>query len=841
MRVVYCFLFLLPVLSFGQGSPQRDGARLKLNLKKLNFLGSVLYVAAHPDDENTRIITSMANDRLAATAYLSMTRGDGGQNLIGPELRDELGVIRTQELLAARRIDGGQQFFTRAIDFGFSKSATETFRIWGKDEILADVVKVYRQFQPDIIITRFPPDERAGHGHHTASAMLAQEAFDVAASAEAFPIQVKEFGIWQPKRLYTNTGRWWNTSINERTPGIITLDIGRYSPLLGESFSELAAVSRSQHKSQGFGSRGTRGYQPEFLEHEKGERAEKDIFEGVNTTWTRLNGGETVQRLVEKAILEFDVEKPARSIPALLQIRTAIQALRVGVWRTRKLQEVEQLILDCAGLFIEVGSDQYKGTPGEKVSATIEVVNRSGVDSKLERIVANEMEFDSTLSQSLDGNVAVLVKIKKSISKSKAYSGPYWLKEKHGIGLYVLDDANLIGKAESDPAISFVFTVSIEGTPLTISRPMVYKSTDPVKGELTRPFEIVPPVFVTIIDPVIIFNSTTPREVNVKVVSTGKAFVKGSVRLELPAGWRTEPISIPVELSKAEEEQIKSFLVFPAQQEGTFSMKASIEVNGRLYDLSVKTLDYDHIPVQTLMPKAESRIVQLDLKKEGNVIGYITGAGDEIPAALRKIGYEVWEMKNEDIKTENLKRLDAVVLGIRALNTNERLRFVMNDLLEYVKSGGTMVVQYNTNNGLLVDQFSPFPLTLSRDRVTEEAAEVRILNANHPVLNYPNKITPKDFEGWEQERGLYFPSAWDENFEAILSMNDSEEAKSPKDGSLLVARYGSGYYIYTGLSFFRELPEGVAGAYKLFANMVSLGQVNKTAVSGKAKKTKSKK
>jgi len=303
---IFCLLLLLPLLTFSQGKRQPDAAQIKLKLKKLNVLGSVLYVAAHPDDENTAIITQMANGRLVETAYLSMTRGDGGQNLIGSEIRDLLGLIRTQELLSARRIDGGKQFFTRANDFGFSKSADETFKLWNKQEILSDVVKVFRQFQPDVIITRFPPDERAGHGHHTGSAILAQEAFDAASRPDAFPDQVAEFGTWQVKRLYTNTGRWWNTSINENTPGIVSINVGGYSPLLGESYSEIAAISRSQHKSQGFGSRGSRGDRLEYLEYVKGEKAARDIFEGVDTSWKRVKNSEKVQALVDKAILEFD-------------------------------------------------------------------------------------------------------------------------------------------------------------------------------------------------------------------------------------------------------------------------------------------------------------------------------------------------------------------------------------------------------------------------------------------------------------------------------------------------------------------------------------------------------
>ena len=374
-------------------------------------------MAAHPDDENTRIISLMANDKLAETAYLSMTRGDGGQNLIGPEIRDLLGLIRTQELLAARRIDGGQQFFTRAIDFGFSKSSDETFKIWNKDEILSDVVKVFRQYQPDVIITRFPPDARAGHGHHTGSAMLAQQAFDVAAQPDAFPDQVKEFGTWQVKRLYTNTGRWWNTTINEQTPGIVALNVGPYNPLLGKSITEIAAVSSSQHKSQGWGRAGQRGYEAEFLEYVKGEKAQKDIFEGVNTSWSRVKGGAKVQPLVTKAIQNFDAENPGASVAILFQIRKEILNLDKSVWRARKLRDVEQLIQDCLGLYLEVKASQYWISPGEEIEINNEVVNRSGVQVTLQQIFAPDISFDSTLSFVVKDNVSTIFKSKKMLSR----------------------------------------------------------------------------------------------------------------------------------------------------------------------------------------------------------------------------------------------------------------------------------------------------------------------------------------------------------------------------------------------------------------------------------------
>ncbi|MEY4931585.1 MAG: hypothetical protein RI909_2309, partial [Bacteroidota bacterium] len=794
MRFTFVIYLLITSIA-GVAQHQPGSSEIKLKLRKLNFLGSVLYVAAHPDDENTRAIAYLASDRLATTAYLSMTRGDGGQNLIGPEIRDLLGLIRTQELLAARRIDGGEQFFTRANDFGFSKNYQETFEIWNKDEILSDLVRIIREFKPDVILTRFPPDERAGHGHHTASAMLAQEAFDLTNNVSAFPDQVKEFGTWQVSALYTNTGRWWNQTINESTPGILSMNVGTYNTLLGKSYSEIAAESRTQHKSQGFGSAGLRGDAPEFFEFVKGERAEKDVFEKINTTWSKIKGGEKVKVLVDKAITEFNDENPSASIPMLLQIRKEILVLENSVCRTRKLKETEHLIRDCAGLFAEATANHFWASPGQKITIKLEVINRSGTSIVLDKIQNESLALDSGFSLPLKNNSLITFKSTKNIQTDKPYSSPYWLKEKHSQGLFTVKDKSLIGKPENDPAILINMKFSVQGESMSFQVPLVYKWTDPVKGELSRPFEVVPPLFINFPQPVYVFADASPKKINVLVKSASAASRKGNLKLDLPAGWRTEPAFFDFELKQQGEEQTFTFTVFAGQQELDGNMNAIVESEGKKFSNSLLTIQYDHIPVQTLLPLAQAKVVRMNLKKEGSVIGYIRGAGDDIPGSLRNLGYEVWEMKNEEVTAANLKKVDAVVLGVRALNTNERIRFFMPDLLNYVKEGGTMIVQYNTNNDLEIDRdkFSPFPITLSRDRVTEENSEVRFTKPEHPVLNFPNKISAKDFEGWVQERGLYYPSAWGEQFDAILSMNDKGEPA--RLGSLLVAKYGEGHYV----------------------------------------------
>lgn len=838
MRFLFLLVFLLSNLLAGGQHHQPSASEIKLKLKKLNFLGSVLYVAAHPDDENTRAIAYLANDRLAATAYLSMTRGDGGQNLIGPEIGEQLGLIRTQELMAARRIDGGQQFFTRAIDFGFSKNYQETLEIWNKDEVLSDVVRVIRQFQPDVILTRFPPDERAGHGHHTSSALLAQEAFDLSNNSSIYPDQVKAFGTWQVSALYTNTGRWWNQTINENTPGILAMNVGTYNTLLGKSYSEIAAESRTQHKSQGFGSPGRRGDALEFFEFVKGTQATHDVFEKVNTTWSRVNGGEKVQPLITKVIQEYNIDNPSASVPVLIEIRKALLLLEQSVWVKRKLLEVEQLIKDCTGLYLEVTTTHYMAAPGESVQLSFEVINRSPASIVLEKLESKALRFDSTLSLSLKDNFPITFKSSKQIQQNLPYSAPFWLSQPHATGLYTVTDPQLIGKPENDPAIMIEAAVRIQGELIKVSVPVIHKWTDPVKGELTRPFEIVPPVFVNFSQSVFVLKDQTPQYVTVLVKSGSQRKMKGEVKLELPSGWTSSPATVPFELQKINEELSLTFLVVGGSEELDASIRAIAQVEGKEFSVSYRQIQYDHIPVQTLLPSAQARALRINTRKEGSVIGYIRGAGDDIPVSLRNLGYEVWEMKDEEITPANLKRVDAVVLGIRALNTNERIRYNMPTLFNYVREGGTLVVQYNTSNDLELDadKIAPYPLKLSRDRVTQEDSEVRILKPDHPLLNYPNKITPADFEGWIQERGLYFPSSWGEPFEALLSMNDKGEPA--RDGSLLVAPYGEGYYIYTGLSFFRELPEGVPGAYKLFANLVSAGKPKKPVAPKSKPKSK---
>jgi len=832
VRIFILSLLLTASTVVAQFIPQPDASRIRLKLKKLNTLGTVLYVAAHPDDENTLSIGWFANERQMYTGYLSMTRGDGGQNLIGGELRDKLGLIRTRELIAARGVDGGRQFFTRANDFGFSKNAGETLRIWDKEVILSDVLKVIRTFQPDVIITRFPPDARAGHGHHTSSALLAIEAFDLAARADVLPEQTKQFGTWQPRRLYLNVSRFFDPNVNEKTPGIVTIDMGGYNPLLGRSYNELSAESRTMHKSQGFGSAARRGYLPEFFLYQKGDSVRTDLFEGINTSWSRVKGGERIQPLVTKLQEAFRDDAPWTIVPQLLDLRKAIRTLEPGIWRDRKLSETDELIRDCMGLYAEITADRYHQVSGEAALLNVQAINRSALALQLTRLAIPAVSLDSSFAQPLGRNLPVTMSLRKKLKSGLNNSDPYWLRDSHQQGYFTVNDPALITLPENPPAMEGTFTFRLEGEELSFTVPVLYKSTDPVKGERYRPVEITPPVTIGVDHPVVMFPDLSERDIAVRLTAISPSVKSGVLEVSVPADWRVIPSAVPFELGKQGEVKSFTFRVTPPSTSTVGALKMKVRIAGVEFATSLEEINYDHIPVQTLQPPASVKLVRVPVARNGSRIGYVPGAGDEIPDALRAIGYAVAELK-EPLPVSSLMDFDAIVLGVRAVNANPVIRSFMPALLQYAEAGGTLVVQYNTNFEYATDRFAPFELKLSRFRVTEEDAEVRFKAPDHPVLNQPNKLTVGDFDGWVQERGLYFPGTWAPEFKAMLSMNDTGEPAG--DGAVLVASYGKGFYVYTALSFFRQLPEGVPGAYRLFANLVSL-QAPKVPPSKRKKK-----
>ncbi len=825
-------LITICLLTFGVLTAQKTvtatSADIHDDMKRLNVLASALFVAAHPDDENTRMISWLSNKMLARTAYLSLTRGDGGQNLIGTELAELLGVMRTQELLMARSIDGGQQFFTRATDFGYSKNPDETLKIWNKDEVLSDVVWTIRNFQPDIIINRFD-HKSAGktHGHHTSSAILSYEAFDLVGDPKAYPEQLKYVNPWQPRRLFWNTS-WWFYGSRENfakadKSSLVSVDIGAYYPLKGKSNNEIAAESRSMHKCQGMGSTPARGSMQEYLEFLKGDKPmdKENPFAGINTTWSRLKGGAVIGNLIEKTIENFDYENPQNSVPNLVKAYTMTEALPDSYWKKVKMEDIQNVIYDCLGMFLDATAADFSATPGESTELKIEAITRTGSDIVLKSIDYLPLEIDTLINETLVPNQGIIFNKKITFPKSLNFTNPYWLTEKGSYGMYKVTDQKLIGLPETPRNLRVRFNFEINKKSFSFDRNIVYKKTDPVKGEVYRPFEITPPVFTNINNKVFVFPDQKGRSVEV-LVKAGRTNLKGTLKLAYPDNWKIEPASINFDLAQKGEEETFSFMLFPPEGQNVGLISPIATVDGKSYTKGINIIDYDHIPTQTVFQNDEAKVVKIDLKKAGDRIGYIMGAGDKIPESLEQIGYRVDLLEDKDIRVDNLKKYDAVIIGIRAYNTNERIKFEQPKLMEYVNHGGTVIVQYNTAHRLKTKKLGPYPFSLSRKRVSVEEAEVRILKPDHSVINYPNKITQADFDNWVQERGLYFPDEWDERYEAILSSNDPGEPAN--DGGLLVAEYGKGHFVYSGYSWFRELPAGVPGAYRLFANLISIGK-----------------
>lgn len=822
-RIFCAFLFVIFSSQLLAQTPKKpDVAELKQALNKLEVLGSVMYLAAHPDDENTRLIAYMANEKKLRTAYLAMTRGDGGQNLIGNDIREYLGIIRTQELLAARRTDGGEQYFTRANDFGFSKDPDETFNIWDRDDVLADVIWNIRRFRPDVIITRFDTARgREGmHGHHTASAILAQEAFTKAADPSVFPEQLEYVKTWQPKGLYWNTYNFGGsfTSEHSNEQGYFEMDLGAYNELLGLSYDEISALSRSNHKSQGFGSTGRRGELKEYLMHWDGDLPKGDIFANIDQTWARVKGGGQIGQMIAKANADFNMEKPSAIVPQLIEIKKKIEGIEDEYWKELKLNELEFIIKGALGLYLEITANGYSATQGESVELNLEAINRSDVDVRL-----NALRFEGSMTaqriqKKLDNNV--LVNSRTTFPINQEISQPYWLKDEGSLGMYAVKQQQLRGLAENPPAVMAILDVLIEGEVFHFETPVVYKENDRVDGEVYRPFVITPPVFVSMDATVIMFPDQEAKPVEV-LVKSGKDNVSGVINLNLPAGWKASENNIKYSLANKGDEQRFQLSILPPKEPSEAYMTVEATYENKVYNSSLRVVDYDHIPTQTVFPKSEVKIVKLDLQKKGQYVGYIMGSGDDIPASLEQVGYTVDILDPEKINLEMLKNYDAVIVGVRAYNTVDRMNFIQPELMKFVEAGGTVITQYNTS---MRDQpaIGPYDFSISRDRVTVEEAEVRVIAVDHPVINGPNKITDKDFEGWVQERGLYFPDKWDEHYTPILSANDPGE--TPKNGGLLVTQFGEGYFVYTGYSWFRELPAGVPGAFRIFTNMISLGQ-----------------
>ena len=823
MRKIFLIIltFHFSHLTYSQSPKTYTSSEILLQLKKLNVLGSVLYIGAHPDDENNALLPYLANEKLYRTAYLSLTRGDGGQNLIGDEQGVELGLIRTQELLAARKVDGAEQFFTRAYEFGYSKSSDEALRIWDREKILSDVVWVIRQFQPDVIIKRFPPT-RGGHGHHSASAILADEAFTAAADPKRFPEQFK-YGVkpWQAKRIMWNTFNFGGT--NTTSEDQLKVDIGGYNSLLGKSYGEMGGEARTMHKSQGEGRPRRRGQSFEYFVTTSGEPAKTEIMDGVISDWKRINGGDAVQSMINNIIQNYKPDAPELSVLSLIKLYQSIKVLPGSNWRNKKLDEVQQLIEECSALYVEATSSQQRVVQGDTLRISFFLNERKAVNVTFKNIKLEN--FDSAFSIPLPANQNVTIAKTLSVAPDKKISQPYWLEYPLVGGTFEVRDQTMIGKAENDPSFEAIFLINIAGEDFTIKRAVQYRVIDPVKGDVYQPIPVLPKVELNYTKDNFISLNDSPVKVEAKIKSN-ETNDAGSLQLyqQYSKNWKwNEGHSSLNSIPETSKEKYWTGTFSSQSKETNTTEEIKLRTSDGKYDGYTKTIAYDHIPTITYFPKAKTNLVKLDIKIIGKKIGYIIGAGDKVPQALEAMGYEVKTLSEADITDDNLKQFDAIITGIRAYNIYEYLSNKNDVLMRYVQNGGNLIVQYLKSNqvGSKRVKVGPYPFTIDAgSRVTEEDAKVNFLLPDHPVLNYPNKITEKDFEGWVQERSTYQVSQMDEHYQTPLGMNDKDEKQS--NGSLAIAKYGKGNFVYASLVFFRQLPAGVPGAYRLMANLIGL-------------------
>ncbi len=834
---------LLAQPNFGPTRNMSSGELLE-GVRKLQVTGRVLYIAAHPDDENTRMLAWLARDQKVEAAYLSLTRGDGGQNLIGIEVREGLGVIRTQELLAARRVDGARQYFTRANDFGYSKSPEETFTKWDRDSLLADVVWVIRQFQPDVIITRFNPEPSPTHGHHTASAQLAVDAFTAAADPKRFPEQLQFVQPWTTTSLFWNTSWWFFGREDFDKSGYLAISVGSFNSVLGTGYGEIAAESRSMHKSQGFGAARQRGEEIEYLKPLAGKADTLALFAGVVTDWSRVKNSNPLIAALKKAEAAFDASRPEVMLPHLIEAHLHLQVMdAASIYVREKREQLEKLIAETAGIWQEATAEKFSYSRGDSLGIKIQSLVRRAVSIKRTRINWEAVRWEGDIlwpyhyvSLALDTESRLLTNNRKlnaertfRISTDQPWSSPFWLNERLDAGFFDLPRQQWVGVTENPGAfrvkVSYEVSAGGKSTVIGLSEPVLYRWTDPVEGERYRPIEVLPAVSLGFDRGHYFSREYKAVKLEVVVQQHQQGF-SGILALILPEGWLSSPEAYTITAKTHGGEQRYAFEVRPGKNAASGQVSAIITSGNQKFDRSLSRIDYKHLPVQTLLPKATAPLQLINLKTNPRRIAYIDGAGDELPAALRQLGYMVDVVEVNGLSPAVLKQYDVVLTGVRAYNTVAALATKNQLLFDFVKNGGTLIQQYNTSQGLVTDQLGPLPLKLSRERTTVEESPVTLLQPQHPLFQQPNRITTADFDHWVQERGLYYPGSWDKQLLPMLRMADPGE--KPSEGALLYGEYGQGVYIYTGLSFFREIPAGVSGAYRLLVNLIEARQSNPT-------------
>ncbi len=859
------------LLTLGPGASARVDAQVRpvsstgaagvlQRIMKLQTTASVLEVGAHPDDEDSAFMARAALGDHARAAYLSLTRGEGGQNAIGPELFDALGVIRTEELLQARTLDGGEQFFARAYDYGFSKTREEASRLWGDREVLRDMVRVIRLFRPLVIYSIFSGTPADGHGHHQLSGSLTPVAFHAAADPAQFPEQVAE-GLrpWQARKLYRSTG----FSAFGFGPGTTArIEVGQVDPLLGRSYAEIAAEGRSQHKTQAMGTPEMRGP----LESGLGlieatvqpPAGETSVFDGIDTSLTGLAAlaglppgalqGElaALDRAVRKSLSDYRPLEPGRAVPALADALAAIRTARVSVKAlagasedsreeadfllAAKERDAASALQGAAGVVIDAVSDVETAAPGESFGCTVRVFLARPTAAAITSVTVRAPDgwrvapVPGPVVGSLPEIADRAETFALAVAPDAPPTQPYWLRAAREGQLNSWPSDAPRGSAFEGPLATAVVGLEISGVPVALTQPVQYRLIDPVRGELRRNVEIVPAVTLLLDSPLEIVPLEMrgkSRRVSVVLQDNSQAAVTGVLKLDLPKGWKVSPAESPFSLQRKGERVTRVCNVTPPRDAapGRYPLTAVAVSGDRIFDLSLRVVSYPHIQTHRIYTRASGQICVLDLKVAPVKVGYIMGTGDQVPEALRRMGLEVTLLGEDSLAAGDLNRFDTIVVGINASAARPDFAAAQARMDEYVRNGGTVIVQYQ-HDDYVRRNLPPFPAQMA-SRVTDETAEVKILVPDHPVFMRPNRITAGDFSGWVQERNLYAFRTFDPRYTALLESHDPGEP--PQPGGEVYARLGKGQYVYTAYAWFRQLPAGVPGAYRLFANLVSLG------------------
>ena len=863
-----CCLFLTT-----QADAQDRGASaLGAALRGLGVNTRVLVIGAHPDDEDTQVIAWLSRGRHVETAYLSLTRGDGGQNAIGNELGEALGVIRTEELLAARRVDGGKQFFTRAYDYGFSKNAEEAFTQWPRDSLLRDVLTVVRSFKPHVIISVFTGTPRDGHGQHQAAGILAREAWDWSADTIRVPRSATAgYGAWTVSKFYRGASF-------RRDNATISFNVGEYDPVLGRSYAEIAAISRSQHRSQAFGTLQPLGVRLDYLQREavrvpapEDPKAERSIFDGMDTTWARFRAGardaaaraaiDSLPQFFVAARASFDAYAPEKSIPALARLQRVLSRVctmesddpctgpsggrgpaspasgylagsppggiaegdvgrAVGV----ALHRVEQALKLATGVAVDAVAPRELWSMDQPVNGTVTLYNRGRATVRVvDHVSVDTMTADHRpVVPVLPDSAFVRPFTGRPFVRAAQPTAPWWLARPRS-GAMMANLPIVTDEGAVVPGARISLSLQVDSASFTITEPVVYRYADQVRGEIRRPIAGVPSVSVLLDQEVEYAPARAPieRELRVQVWQPDTTARDVQVALRLPNGLTADSASRTVSLPPLGVARSVAFRIRGRLPVGRHVIEAVATADGKEYAQGYTTIDYEHITPRRMYRPSRLAIEAVDVAMtNGMRVGYIQGVGDNSAPALEQLGVSVVRLDPATLGQADLGGFAAIVIGPRAYESLPALVANNGRLLDYARRGGTLVVQYGQYE-MMRPGMMPYPISINRphDRVTMENAPVTILDSTASVMRSPNRITARDFEGWIQDRSLYMPRTFDPAYTPLLAMSDPGEA--PNRGALLIAPLGEGTYVYTTLAFFRQLPNGVPGAARLFLNLLA--------------------